>query len=191
MVKGLQVTTRFPHGVRIHVIEQIPVAAVSAGGRAIAVAGDGTLLPNIPAADLPSVPMKVPPGGARLTDATALGAVHVLAAAPYQLLARIGSVSNVSGRGLVAQLRNGPSVVFGDAGSLAPKWNAALAVLADSGSAGAQYIDVTDPARPAAGADPQSAGLAAGAGAAASSAAGTVSGATGGAAAAGTSATGG
>jgi hypothetical protein len=52
----------------------------------------------------------------------------------------------------VAQLRNGPSIYFGDANQLAAKWSAAVAVLADSGSAEAVYIDVTDPQRPAAGA---------------------------------------
>lgn len=191
VVKDLQVSTQFPHGIRIRVIEQIPVAAVSTGGRAIAVAGDGTLLANVPASGLPSVPMTVPPGGARLTDPAALEAVRVLAAAPYPLLARVGSVTTVSGKGLVAQLRNGPSIVFGDTGSLPAKWSAATAVLADSGSAGAEYIDVSDPARPAAGANPQSAGLAANAGAAASSAAGVAASSASGAAAAGTTVTGG
>ena len=41
---------------------------------------------------------------------------------------------------------------FGDAPSARAKWLAAAAVLADPGSAGASYIDVTDPVRPAAGA---------------------------------------
>jgi hypothetical protein len=54
--------------------------------------------------------------------------------------------------GLVAQLRNGPKVVFGTDGDLGAKWAAAAAVLADSGSAGADYIDVSVPSRPTAGA---------------------------------------
>ena len=45
--------------------------------------------------------------------------------------------------GLVAQLRDGPKVYFGSNGDLGAKWAAAAAVLADSGSAGADYIDVT------------------------------------------------
>ena len=44
----------------------------------------------------------------------------------------------------MAQLRNGPSIYFGDATQLGAKWTAAAEVLADSGSAGAAYIDVTD-----------------------------------------------
>jgi hypothetical protein len=52
------------------------------------------------------------------------------------------------------QLRSGPSVYFGDSADLDAKWLAATEVLADPGSAGASYIDVTDPSRPAAGASP-------------------------------------
>ena len=48
-------------------------------------------------------------------------------------------------------LRDGPQLYFGDAGRLTAKWDSAVAVLANSSSAGAAYIDVTDPSRPAAG----------------------------------------
>jgi hypothetical protein len=53
---------------------------------------------------------------------------------------------------LQAQLRDGPKVYFGADEDLSAKWGAAAAVLADSASAGADYIDVTVAARPAAGA---------------------------------------
>ena len=38
-----------------------------------------------------------------------------------------------------------------DTSGLAAKWRALIAVLADPGSGGATYIDVSDPQRPAAG----------------------------------------
>ena len=152
-VKNLQVSTQFPHGMRIRVIEQLPVAAIVVGGRRIAVAADGTLLHDLAASSsLPLVPLSVPPGGPRLTEASAVGAVALLAAAPYQLLAGISQVTTVAGHGLVAQVRGGPSIYFGDARQLRVKWISASAVLADAGSAGAAYVDVTDPVRPAAGA---------------------------------------
>ena len=152
-VKNLRVSTQFPHGIRIQVIEQLAVAAVDVGGRRIAVAGDGTLLHDVSAsASLPLIPLTVPPGGPRLTEPAAASAVAVLAAAPYQLLTRVAQVSTVAGHGLVAQLHGGPGIYFGDASELRAKWASATAVLADSGSAGAAYIDVTDPVRPAAGA---------------------------------------
>lgn len=152
VVKDLRVSTEFPHGMRIRVVEQIPVGAVVVGGRAIPVAGDGTLLHDVtPSASLPSIPLRVLPGGSRLTDPQARGAVAVLAAAPSPILSRVSQVTSVSTHGLVAQIRNGPSIYFGDAARLPAKWIAAAAVLADPGSAGADYIDVTDPKRPAAG----------------------------------------
>jgi cell division protein FtsQ len=62
------------------------------------------------------------------------------------------SQASVGGaHGLEAQLRNGPKVYFGSQDDLAAKWAAAAAVLADSGSSGADYIDVTVASRPAAG----------------------------------------
>lgn len=153
VVKDLQVSTQFPHGMRIRVLEQVPVGAVAVAGRTIAVAGDGTLLHDVRASpSLPAIPLTVAPGGTRLSEPDALHAVALLAAAPYAMIARISQVSTDAAHGLVAQLRSGPSIYFGDAGRLADKWTAATAVLSDPGSAGAAYVDVTDPARPAAGA---------------------------------------
>ncbi len=172
VVKDLQVSTDFPHGIRIHVVEQIPVAAVSAGGRAVAVAGDGTLLHDVAASSLPTIPLRVPPGGQRVTEPDALHAVAVLAAAPYAMLGRITQVTQSGGQ-TVAQLRGGPSILFGDGSQLGAKWAAATAVLGDAGSAGASYIDVSDPARPAAGTSAGQSGVAAIAGTAATAAAAT------------------
>jgi cell division protein FtsQ len=152
-VKTLQVSTEFPHGMRIQVIEQLPVAVIQLPGRTIAVASDGTLLREVQSApSLPTIALSVPPGGPRLTDQAALAAVAALAAAPYQLLSKISQIQTAAPHGLVAQLRAGPQVYLGDSSDLTQKWSAAVAVLSDSGSAGAAYIDVTDPRRPAAGA---------------------------------------
>ena len=152
-VKHLDVSTQFPHGMRIRVVEQLPVAAVAVAGRRIAVASDGTLLHDVStAASLPLIPLAMAPGGPRVTAPAAVSAVAMLAAAPYQLLSRISQVTTVAGHGLVAQVRGGPSIYFGAAGDLRAKWASAATVLADPRSAGAAYVDVTDPARPAAGA---------------------------------------
>jgi cell division protein FtsQ len=146
VVKDLRVSTRFPHGMTIRVIEQNPVGAVVVGGRAIAVAGDGTLLHDLASSgSLPQIPLKVTPGGRRLSDPDAI------AVAPDQFLGKVTTVTTVASHGLVAQLRNGPSIYFGDTTRLDAKWTAVAAVLGDPGSAGALYIDVTDPERPAAG----------------------------------------
>jgi cell division protein FtsQ len=156
VVRDVRVSTQFPHGMRIRVIEQIPVATILVAGRMVPVAGDGTLLHDAQAPpSLPVLQLGAPPGGPRVSDATALNAVALLAAAPYPLLAKVTQVSHTAAHGFTVQLRSGPVIYFGDASELAAKWTAATEVLGDPSSAGATYIDVTDPSRPAAGASPQ------------------------------------
>jgi cell division protein FtsQ len=179
IVKDLQVSTQFPHGLKINVIEQIPVATVASGTRRIAVTGDGVLLRDVrPSPSLPVISVRALPHGRRLSDRGALRAVSILGGAPYQLLSHVGGVTSTAAHGIVVELRQGPSLYFGDPTLLRSKWTAAVGVLADAGSAGASYIDVVDPERPAAG----SSGAATASSAAASSAAGTPSPASAGAA---------
>jgi cell division protein FtsQ len=164
VVKDLRVSTQFPHGMRIRVVEQLPVGALVAGGRAVAASADGTLLHDVSGTSLPTVPVPALPGGARVTDAAALQALSLLAATPPRLRSRIAQVTVASGHGLTVQLRSGPSIYFGDQTGLNAKWIAATEVLADPSSAGASYIDVSDPERPVAGVGAQAvvaAGLAA------------------------------
>jgi cell division protein FtsQ len=157
VVKHLHVSTSFPHRMRIEVVEQVPVAMISAAGVSVAVSADGTLLhgTSLPGS-LPTIALPVSPGGTRVSGST-LQVVRLLAAAPYQLLPKVSQASDSGAQGLEAQLRNGPKLYFGSADDLSAKWAAAAAVLADSGSAGADYIDVTVPSRPAAGAGSDSA----------------------------------
>lgn len=150
IVKRLEVSTGFPHTMRIHVVTNVAVAAVAADGRRIAVTGDGTLLRDVtPAAGLPTVPLRTPPGGARLTGGVALAAVAALGAAPEALRTRVGGIRHTAAHGFAIQLDHGPVLWFGDGARLAAKWAAAAAVLADPASAGASAIDVTVPEHPA------------------------------------------
>jgi cell division protein FtsQ len=182
VVKDIRVSTQFPHGMRIRVVEDLPVGALVAGGHAVAVSGDGTVLHDVSPASLPSVPVALLPGGSQVTDRDALSALALLADAPPGLMARIAQVTTSPPHGLVVTLRSGPSLYFGDGSDLEGKWVATTEVLADPTSAGASYIDVTDPSRPAAGASPAAvaaAGLATG-GAGGTTPAGQTSAATGG-----------
>jgi cell division protein FtsQ len=151
-VRDVKVSTVFPHGMRIRVIEQQAVAALSVPGQRVAVAGDGTVLRDVSASgSLPTVPVGALPAGPRVTDPRTLAMLAVLGAAPYQLLGHVQSVADNAVHGVVVQLRDGPSLYFGDPGFEGAKWTAAADVLANPGSTGAGYIDVTDPRRPAAG----------------------------------------
>ncbi len=159
VVKQLRVSTQFPHAIRIRVIEEIPVATLQFDGQTVAVAADGRLLRDAVAAGyLPVIGLPVTPGGRRLTDREALRAVALLAAAPSQLLGHISQVATVAPHGLVAQIRSGPAIYFGDLTTLQAKWVAASEVLNDPRSAGCAYIDVTDPQRPAAGSEADTSG---------------------------------
>jgi hypothetical protein len=96
--------------------------------------------------------------------------VFVAAAAPPRLLSRVESISIEHGRGVVAQMTDGPVIIFGRPTEPARKWAAAAAVLAQRSSQGATLIDVRMPERPVAGGlgvqldpQPQASALAAGA----------------------------
>jgi cell division protein FtsQ len=160
VVKHLQVSTNFPHGLRIDVVEQVPVAMISVGTSQVPVSADGTLLrdANLTGAGaLPTIAVDVAPGGGRVGGA-ALDEVRLLAAAPYAFLGRVSQASSDPAHGLIAQLRNGPKLYFGVGSQLSAKWAAVTAVLAAASSAGADYIDVTNPSRPAAGSGSDTAG---------------------------------
>ncbi len=155
IVRDLRVSARPPHGLRILIEEQEPVAAVSLEGRTVAVAPDGALLRDTVGAErLPLLALAAPPGAERITTPSVRREIALLAAAPAALRARIGRVTLSGAHGMVALVRAGPALYFGGAGRLPAKWAAAAAVLADRTSAGARYVDVRIPERPAAGGVP-------------------------------------
>jgi len=150
-VRDLRVSAEGRNGLRVDVVQYRPVGAVSAGGRRVPVAADGTLLHGLaPAPDLATVPIEGGVAGRRLTSPAGLQAVAVLDAAPPALRTRIGRVT-AGARGLGVSLRKGPDVYFGSRARLAAKWAAAAGVLADPDARGARYLDVRVPERPAAG----------------------------------------
>jgi len=158
IVKRIEVTTDFPHGLRVHVVSNVAVGAVEIDGRRTPVTADGTLLRDVAASDrLPLVPLHGTPAGSRLSEGEALDAFAVLGAAPGAFRARVERVATTRAHGLELQLRDGPALWFGDRERLAAKWAAVAAVLADPQAAGATYVDVAAPERPAVGGLPDGA----------------------------------
>jgi cell division protein FtsQ len=149
-VMGIDAHPDFPHGLRIVVHEHVAVAALAAGSDRVPVAADGTLLRGSSTDDLPIVAVAAPPPGDTLGDKRTLRAVALLAAAPPDLRAKVRRVYP-GPRGLTAPLIDGPVLYFGGADRLRAKWAAAARVLADRSSAGATYVDLRLPERPAAG----------------------------------------
>jgi cell division protein FtsQ len=152
-VRSLSVTTSFPHGIAIHVDETVPVATVTVGGRTLAVSSRGVLMRGVLGSDgaLPALAAAPPPGAERVIGSGARAALRVLAAAPYAILAHVASAAWTASHGVTLRLRRGPELYFGPADDLAAKWRAVIGVLGSQGVAGASYIDVVDPDRPAAG----------------------------------------
>jgi cell division protein FtsQ len=152
VVREVHASASFPHGLHITVVEQPPVAALVAGGARTAVAADGVALgPALLSGSLPTVPaLVVPRTGQHVAGAIQRSALSLLGAAPAALAERVASVY-WDPRGITVALRNGLLVYFGDATLPHAKWMALASVLADPSSAGAAYVDVRVPSRPAAG----------------------------------------
>jgi cell division protein FtsQ len=158
VVRAVRAIPSFPHGLRIEVSEQLPVAALTVAGVRTAVAADGVVLgPALLSGSLPSVSSSpsgddavAPTLGKRVHGASLLAALNVLGAAPALLAKHVERVFSGS-KGLTVAMRNGLLVYFGDASRPHAKWLSLARVLADSSSAGASYIDVRLPSHPAAG----------------------------------------
>jgi hypothetical protein len=139
----------------IQVVEQPPVAAVQFGAIRTAVAADGAVLgPALLSRSLPLVStgsQTLPlPTGEHVTTGTLLEELTVLGAEPApfrKVVARVFS----GAKGITVALRDGLLVYFGDATLPHAKWLSLARVLLDQSSAGARYIDVRVPERPAAG----------------------------------------
>ena len=152
VVRDVRAIPSFPHGLRIAVIEQLPVAALVVGGSRTAVAADGVVLgPALLSQSLPSVSGAVKPAaGRRVSGPRLLAALTVLGAAPPPLAKLVERVFT-GPEGITVAMRNGLLAYFGDASRPHAKWLSLARVLADPSSAGASYVYVRVPARPAAG----------------------------------------
>jgi cell division protein FtsQ len=152
VVADVRVHTSFPHGLGIEVIEQSPVATLSAGGVKTAVAADGVVLGEAHASSsLPALSSQVQlTPGERVRETALLGELAVLGAAP-KALAKSTERAYGGSKGLTLLMHGGLRVYFGDASRPHAKWASLVRVLADPGSAGASYVDVRVPERPAAG----------------------------------------
>ncbi len=152
IVGALHVTESFPHTVSISVTERLPVAALQSAGERTAVAADGTVLgPTLLSSSLPLVTGSVePPPGGHLHEAPVLAAVAVLGAAPASMVRFVVRVYE-GPEGLTVAMRNGLLVYFGDVSRPHAKWLSLARVLTSPSAAGALYVDVRMPERPAAG----------------------------------------
>jgi cell division protein FtsQ len=152
VVRDVRATPVFPHGLRIHVIEQLPVAALVVAGARTAVAADGVILgPALLSSALPTVAgFHEGLAGQHVNGPNVLAAVSILGAAAMPLRRAVASVYT-GANGLTVAFRGGLLAYFGDASLPHAKWLSLARVLSDPSSQGASYVDVRVPSRPAAG----------------------------------------
>jgi cell division protein FtsQ len=152
LVREVKASASFPHTLRIRVVEQPPVAALVAGGTRTAVAADGVVLgPALISGSLPTLEASfVPAPGQPLSDESLRPALAVVAAAPAPMV-RFITRAYTGKQGVTLVMKSGLSAYFGDASRPHAKWLALALVLANERSAGASYVDVRVPERPAAG----------------------------------------
>ena len=158
IVRSVRARASFPHGLRVEVVEQPPVAALAFGGARTAVAADGVVLgPSYLSSSLPLLSAgkadatgALPVVGQSVGSGYLLQALTVMGAAPPALVPAVTHLY-FGPQGLTAVLRGGLLAYFGDATRPHAKWLSLVRVLADPSSAGAAYIDVRLPERPAAG----------------------------------------
>ncbi|HEY1689649.1 MAG TPA: FtsQ-type POTRA domain-containing protein [Solirubrobacteraceae bacterium] len=152
LVRSISVKANFPHSLQISVTEQLPVAVLSAGGQRTAVASDGLVLGrSLAAGNLPMVPTSSQLSVGEVVGSHRLRSfLTVLGAAPSPLLRLVKQIYH-GAQGLTLKMKDGLLVYFGDASRPHAKWASLAAVLANSESAGAIYVDVRMPERPAAG----------------------------------------
>jgi len=151
-VGAISASASFPRTLSIQVSERVPVATLVGPGERTAISADGTVLgPALASAALPTVAAKIAPApGTRVRETSALAAAAALGAAPAALLRYVTRVYQ-GPEGLTLQMHNGLLVYFGDGGYPHAKWLSLARVLSSPDAAGATYVDVRLPARPAVG----------------------------------------
>jgi cell division protein FtsQ len=152
VVRSITAQGDFPHKLTIDVDLNLPVAVLDGPSGRKPVAADGLLLPDVPIdGGLPTITTKSAVPSERVTEGRAFQLVRLVGLAPEPLRKRLTKVIIDPKFGIVAQIRKGPELRFGDASRLPAKWMSAARVLAAAGARGATYIDLRLPERPAAG----------------------------------------
>ncbi|MFL5894725.1 MAG: cell division protein FtsQ/DivIB [Thermoleophilaceae bacterium] len=152
IVRSVTAQGDFPHVLRVEVQLNLPVALIQTAAGKFPVAADGLVLRDVPITPgLPLLATAQPAPPERIAAGAPFELLRVVAAAPPTLRPRIRRVEITPASGLVARMRRGPDLIFGDASRMAAKWTAAARVLASPAAKGATYIDLRLPARPAAG----------------------------------------
>ena len=148
-VQSVSVDAELPHKLVIRVREHRPVAAlVSGDDRRVAVASDGTLLPQERDTRLPAVKVDAIPGDGRLGQGRRGRARAGARAARRRSCARCWTAPTGPATGCAWRSTADPRCASARRSGWRAKWAAAARVLADTPAAGAETLDLRIPERP-------------------------------------------
>lgn len=150
-VASVDVETDFPHAATVRVRVRRPVLIARLGGSTVTLSQSGEVItPKHAVAWLPKIEVQGQIVNGRVAKGRAYEAARLLGAAPDLLLRRVDDV-RWGKMGMVASLKNGPDLYFGDTDGARGKWLDAAAVLASGKAGGASYLDLRVPGRTAVG----------------------------------------
>ncbi|MBJ7355123.1 MAG: hypothetical protein JHC98_09875 [Thermoleophilaceae bacterium] len=150
-VAGVTVETDFPHRATIYLKVRRPVLVARLNGRTVTLSQNGEVITSAaPVAGLPKIEASGNVVDGRVTGGKALSAAKLLGAAPDVLMRKVDAIK--WGRfGIVVSMQKGPDLYFGTSADARLKWRDAATVLASDAAAGAAYLDLRVPGRPAVG----------------------------------------
>ncbi|HEX5094868.1 MAG TPA: FtsQ-type POTRA domain-containing protein [Acidimicrobiia bacterium] len=149
-VEEVDVQRKWSGTLSISVVEEEPVAWVSAGNGVALLSSEGRVIADVDVAPADTTEIKgvrkAPAIGKLLSPPEAAGAVRAL---PSQLANQVTAI-DVGGTGVALELARGAEVRLGNLNDLDAKAAAAIAVLERWGDAPLTYIDVSVPQNPTA-----------------------------------------
>ena len=149
-IKEIRADVSLPNKVTFKLVHHALVARVTTTAGTVAVTSEGELVDGVKGYRLPRIRVRKKVSGDGLTSRTARASLALLVAAPAAWRKQVKSVYD-SPRGLVADMRNGPKIYFGEGTDPRRQWKAASRLLAEPIVRNAAYIDVSSPGRSAVG----------------------------------------
>ena len=146
-VKSVDVAFQPPHTISVQLHERVGVAAVEDGSSVVLVDSEGKPLSSVPAERRPDVPLVA--GGTKVLSTPQFQAIsEVLATLPADVLARLESASAPSGSTVELSMKDGPTVVWGDARDSDVKAQVVATLMNSEAASRSAVVDVSAPLHP-------------------------------------------
>ena len=146
-VKSVDVAFQPPHTISVRLHERVGVAAVEDGSSVVLVDSEGKPLSSVPAERRPDVPLVA--GGTKVLSTPQFQAIsEVLATLPADVLARLESASAPSGSTVELSMKDGPTVVWGDARDSDVKAQVVATLMNSEAASTSAVVDVSAPLHP-------------------------------------------